>query len=263
MPTAAPGPSDALASVISLDASRRTPPPAEAAPAPGAPSAPDDAELARALAALRRHVGERGLELPPDLGRRLAHIERLLAETPTALDTGRVLPALAAEVGALAAAAGRVTLDLVPEEAEVLSAALGAPLDRLPLGALHEVADAVLAVSRAPQGAARWGDPRAAQAAEAVLTVAAGDLREAARTHEWLYAHFTDLVWEVPPQLLERASSRWRVAARGRLRRILRLASRTGRLPGGVAAAAEGVSAARGARTRVGAVAPLLSQHLG
>ena len=257
-PLALPGrPDPPLAPVIPLAAGRR------AHPSLDGQVDPDPTELDRAGRALHRRAGERGMELPPDLGRRLAALEARLAEVPTALDTERVLPALAVEVAGLTAAAGALTLELVPEETEVLAAALGAPLDGLRLDALHRVADAVLAVSRAPRAAERWGDPRAAEAAEAVVTAAADDLREAARTHEWLYAHFTDRVWDIPGPVLERGRRRWRLVARTRLRHELRLASRTGHRPGSVAAAASGITAARTARARVAAVGPLLIQHLG
>ncbi|HEX4869094.1 MAG TPA: hypothetical protein VFV32_15885, partial [Acidimicrobiales bacterium] len=201
--------------------------------------------------------------LPADLGRLLARLEADLVDGPTAVDPTRVVPALAAEVAAMATSAGMVTLDLVPEEAEVLGEALGADLIDLRLDALHEVADAVLAVSRAPRASERWSEPRAAAAAEAVVTAAAGDLREAARTHEWLYEHFTDRVWDVPAHLLERGQRFWRVAARARLKRLLRTASRSGRVPGSLATAAAGIAEARAARQRVAAVGPLLAQHLG
>lgn len=272
---------DALAPVIQLDASRRAhpsqeadPPPADMPPTPPSTTTPpsaspatapavDPADLARALSVLRHRAGDRGLELPADLGRLLARLEADLVDGPTAVDPTRVVPGLAAEVATMATSAGMVTLDLVPDEADVLGAALGAELTDLRLDALHEVADAVLAVSRAPRASERWGEPRAAAAAEAVVTAAANDLRDAARTHEWLYEHFTDRVWDVPAPLLERGQRFWRVAARARLKRQLRTASRSGRVPGNLAAAAAGIAEARAARQRVAAVGPLLAQHLG
>jgi len=277
-PLAPPDPSsDALAEVIPLDVARRQHP--SAADADGHAGPPttasqssagagdgrnvDPVEVARALGVLRRRAGDRGLELPTDLGRALADLEHLLVEGPTQVDAGRVLPALAAEVAALARAAAAVTLEMLPEEIDVLGQALAADLAGLRLDALHEVADAVLAVSRAPRAAAHWGEPRAAEAAEAVITAAASDLREAASTHEWLYEHFTDRVWTIPTPLLERGQRRWRVAARARLTSELRRASRTGRVPSRLHDTAAGVLLARRARARVDGVAPLLAQHLG
>ena len=220
-------------------------------------------EVARALRVLRHRAGERGLELPADLGRVLADIEMLLVEGPTGIDPVRALPALAAELATMVADAARATLELVPGEAAVLGEALAADLCDLRLDRLQQIADAVLAVSRAPRAAEHWGEPRAAEAAEAVITAAANDLREAAVTHEWLYEHFTDRVWTIPTPLLERGQRRWRVAARARLSAQLRRASRRGRLPGRLGGAAAGVLLARRARSRVDAVGPLLSQHLG
>ncbi|MGV3759721.1 MAG: hypothetical protein ACO1PW_09300 [Actinomycetota bacterium] len=220
-------------------------------------------DVARALGVLRRRAGDRGLELPEDLGRALADLEMLLTEGPTGIDTGRALPALAAELATMVSAAARATVELVPGEAEVLGEALAADLCDLRLDHLLRIADAVLAVSRAPRAAELWGDPRAAEAAEAVITASASDLREAAVTHEWLYEHFTDRVWTVPTPLLERGQRRWRVAARARLSTQLRRASRSGRIPSRLGDAAAGVLLARRARARVDAVAPLLSQHLG
>lgn len=258
--------SDVLAPVIPLDASRRNPPTPDVAPAapPGpAPAGVDAEALAGALSVLCRRAGDRGLELPDDIGRFLARLETLLAEGPSAVDTERVVPALAAEVTALATSAGVITLDLLPEEAEVLGEALGVELSGLRLDALHEVAEAVLAVSRAPRAAERWGQPRAAEAAEAVITAVAGDLQEAARTHEWLYEHFTDRVWDIPAHLLKHGRRSWRFVARARLSQRLREASRTGRLGGRLNTMAAGIAEARLVRERVAAVAPLLSQHLG
>jgi hypothetical protein len=257
---------DVLASVIPLDASRRNQPTPEvvvaALPGP-APAGADPAAQACALSILGRRAGERGLELPDDAGRLLARLETLLADGPSAVDTERVLPALAAEITGLAISAGTITLDLVPEEAEVLGAALGVDLSGLRLDVLHEVAGAVIAVSQAPRAVERWGQRRAADAAEAVITAVAGDLREAARTHEWLYEHFTDRVWDIPAPLLERGRRSWRVIARARLSQRLREASRTGRLGGRLTTMVAGIAEARRARERVAAVAPLLSQHLG
>jgi hypothetical protein len=284
---------DALAEVIPLAARRHPHPSMGAAAADGGPDAADDrsapagadhdrsapagaadhrpapdgrsevGDVARALGVLRRRAGDRGLELPDDLGRALSDLEMLLTEGPTRVDTGRALPALAAELATMVAAAARTTLDLVPGEADVLGEALAADLLDLRLDRLHRIADAVLAVSRAPRAAEQWGDPRAAEAAEAVITAAASDLREAAVTHEWLYEHFTDRVWTIPTPMLERGQRRWRVAARARLSTHLRRASRTGHVPGRLGDAAAGVLLARRARARVDAVGPLLSQHLG
>jgi hypothetical protein len=212
---------------------------------------------------LARRAGDHSLELPADLGRLLARLEKLLAQGPSAVDTEHVVPALAAEITSLATSAGMITLDLVPTETEVLGEALGVELSGLRLDTLHEVADAVLAVSRAPRAEARWGQPRAAEAAEAVITAVAGDLREATRTHEWLYDHFTDRVWDIPAPLLERGQRFWRFASRARLSRLLREASRNGRLGGRLNRMVTGVAEARLARERVAAVAPLLEQHLG
>jgi hypothetical protein len=220
-------------------------------------------DVARALGVLRRRAGDRGLELPPDLGRALADLEMLLTEGPTGVDPVRALPGLAAELATMVAHAARTTLELVPAEAKVLGEALAVDLLDLQLDRLHRIADAVLAVSRAPRAAEQWGEPRAAEAAEAVITAAANDLREAAITHEWLYEHFTDRVWTIPTPLLERGQRRWRVAARARLSAQLRRASRRGRIPGHLGDAAAGVLLARRARARVDAVGPMLSQHLG
>jgi len=243
-----------LAPVIQLEPIRR-----HLAAAERAPQA--SAATERALGVLARRAGLRGLELPADLGRPLARMSHLLSAAPTRLDAERMLPALAAELAALATSAADVTLEVVFGEAEVLGEALGTDLLGLRLDELHEVAEAVLAVSRAPRAAEQWADPRDAAEAERVILAAGDDLRAAATTHVWLQERFTDQVWEIPVGLLERAGASWRLVGRARLRRLLRLASRSGRPS--LSASVPGVLAARRARNQVEAIRPQLTRYLG
>jgi hypothetical protein len=201
------------------------------------------------------------MELPADLGRPSARIETLLSDGPSAIDSCAIDPVTAVAAARRAIAAARAAVDLITDEAAVLGDALSTDLGTLPLRALHDIADAVLGLSMAPRAAAGWGDPTAAAAADTVLEVAAEDLRDAARSHQGLYERFTEGVWHVPTPMLRAARHRWRLIARARVRRQLRLTSRSGRVGSLTIAVAE-LLEVRATRDRLDAVAPLLSHHL-
>jgi hypothetical protein len=219
--------------------------------------------VGRARGVLERRVGSRAIELPAGLGRRALRLEHLLAHGPTAIDPVGVAPAIAiaATDRLLRAAAGAI--ELISAEAEVLGDALGTEIVDVSMDRLGDLAEAVLALSMAPPTAPAWGRRAGADAAVAVLEAAATDLRTTAHTHARLYERWTEAVWDIPDHRLVAGRRRWRVVARVRLARELRAVSRTGRLGGGVTAAATEIIEARAARDRRDALAPLVAAHLG
>lgn len=218
-------------------------------------------ERVRACDLLQRLAGVRATELPAELGRASARVEGLLSDGPSAIDPGAIDPATAVATARRVLAAATAAVDLITDQALVLGDALSTDLATLPLSALHDIADAVLGLSLAPRAAAGWGDPTAAAAAAAVLAVAAEDLRDAARSHERLYARFTEGVWHVPTPMLRAARRRWRLIARARVRRQLRLTCRSGRV-GSLSGSVTDLLEVRATRDRLEAVAPMLSHYL-
>jgi hypothetical protein len=221
-----------------------------------------DEELARHARFLHHRWGPHWLELPEDVGKRLARAETLLEQGPIAIDpvmSPADAVARARKAARLAAAIG----DIVQTEGHVLEAALSAHLVDLPLGRLSGVVDAVLALSTAPHAERWWASPAAARAADVVLTAHGDDLRESAQAHDAVYAQFTDQVWAIPERRLKRGRRAFRPLAWMRLRRALTATSRSMRAPRPLAPAADLVRHARALRARLEPVAALLDSHLG
>ena len=264
-----PRPQDAgaqLAMVIPLSAGNRdrsAPPTALDDPPPvdGPPVAPQP-DLDRAQGILERCVGARWAQLPVGTGRAGLRAEVLLqsgltAIDPTTIDAGDAVARAERVVRAAAA-----LVDLLADETDVLSEALAADVITLPFDRLHQVAEAVVALSTAPRAVPAWGDRAEADAAEVVLRVSEADLRDASESHGRLYERFTEGIWDVPSPLVSAGRRRWRLVTRTRLRRRLRAVSRTGRLPGRLTAVAAEVLDARATRSRLNVLSPLLSHHL-
>jgi hypothetical protein len=232
-----------------------------------APDAPGEDELdageERAVATLARLVGPRWPEIPASCGRAGVRVEALLQQGPTALDPSATTVDVAISRVHAVLAGARVALGLLPRQIDVLGEALGADLRDAQLWELEEIAAAAVALGTMPRTVASWGSVAGAEAATVVLEVAAPDLREAARSHEELYARFTERVWDIPLALVRSGSRRWRPVARRRLRRALRAVSRTTALPGGIDRAAQTVLQAHRSRAAVAPLRPLLAQHLG
>ena len=255
----------ALATVIPLTAAHRErlgrstcSIPAGVAPDP----VPEVADDVRAEELLARRVGARWSELPIGAARAAMRAEELLVSGPTAVDPTATGAREALERADRLRTAAVALVEVVSEEADVLSEALGADLSDLPLERMHDVAQAVVTLSTARRGVAAWGDPAEAEAAEVVLQVSEPHLREAARSHEALYAHFTDGIWDVSPELLASAAGRWRLISRARLRTRLRAVSRNRRIPGRLSRVVAEVTAAHESRSQLAVLGPLLSHHL-
>lgn len=217
----------------------------------------------RAIDMLRRRIGDRWAEVPTDLGRVGLHLVDLVRSGPTAVDPEITDAVVALERVEHVVASASGMLELLGDEAPVLSEALAVDVADLPLERLHEVVEAVIELSRAPRAVPAWGHAANANSAHAVLQVAEGDLRRAATTHASLYERFTDGIWEVPPTLLVSGRRRWRLMARAKLRRQLRSVSRSGGVPGPLGPVAAEVLDAHSARARLSELGPLLAQHLG
>ncbi len=223
----------------------------------------DNVELRRAVPMLHRRTNDRAAELPVKSGRPAVRLERLLVDGPTAIDASTVEPSVALAGAQRGIDLATSAIEAITEEAHVVSAALTSDLTCFELAAMYEVTEAVLALSLVPRAVGSWATPAGADAADRLLKLAADDLRAAARSHTLLYERFTDDVWQVPASALDRGRSRWRVVTRARLRRHLRAASRTGRLPGRLSAVAAQVLQARADRQPVTALSHLIARHLG
>lgn len=223
---------------------------------------PEVADDVRAEEVLSRRVGPRWSELPTGVARDAIRAEALLELGPTDVDPAVTGAEEALERAGSLRNAATALVEVISEEAEVLSEALGADVTCLPLEQMHEVAQAVVALSAAPRGVGAWGAPAEAEAAEVVLRVSEPHLREAARSYEVLYAHFTDGIWDISPQLLASAGDRWRLISRARLRTKLRAVSRNRRIPGRLSRIVAEVTEAQASRSQLAVLGPLLSHHL-
>lgn len=212
---------------------------------------------------LQRSVGDSWPDVPSHLGRVGLRLVDLVQTGPSAVapDTTGAVVALDRVERVVASASGM--LELLADEAPVLSEALAADVASLPLERLHEVVEAVIELSRAPRAVPAWGHAANANSAHAILQVSESDLRRASSAHAALYDRFTDGIWEVPPSLLEAGRRRWRLLARARLRRRLRSASRSGGVPGRLREGTAAVLDAHETRARLDELGPLLAQHLG
>lgn len=221
-----------------------------------------DRELAAHARFLHGRYGDRWIELPEALGRPLVHAQALMASGPVSIPA--TTPAMQAIVRARRAARAATAMGKIAHnEGEILEQALGVRLADLPMERLSAVVDSVLGLSTAPRAEPTWASPLAARAAEALLDACCDDLREGARTHQAVYAQFTDRIWDVPVRRLHNGRRPWRLIARFRLRRALAASSRTEQAPTPVAVAADLVLAARAVRDRLLPITPLLANHFG
>jgi hypothetical protein len=223
----------------------------------------DNEELRKAVAMIHRRANHRAAELPVAGGRPAVRLEALLAGGPTAINPSSVAPVVALARAQLVIDAAGSAMEAITEEAEVVSAALTSDLTCFEFDAMREVTEAVLGLSRVSRAVGSWASPAGADAADRLLTLAADDLRAAARSHTLLYERFTEDVWRVPGALLDAGRSRWRLVTRTRLRRHLRAVSRSGRVPGRLSAVAAQVLEARSDRQPVTALSNLLAHNLG
>jgi hypothetical protein len=211
---------------------------------------------------LQSRYGERWLELPATLGRTLVQAEALLASGPVVIPPA--MPAMKAIVRARRTARAAVAIGkIATNESDVLGEALGTRLGDLPLQHLAVVVDAVLGLSTAPRADEGWASPVAALAAEALLDACCDDLGEGARTHEEVYAKFTDAVWDIPERRLRKGRRPIRPISWLRLRHAFAACSRNHRAPSSVSAAADLVIEARAVRDQLATIESLLANHLG
>jgi len=227
------------------------------------PSARRALERDQAVAILVRRVGDRWMDLSPRGGRAGLRAQALLASGPTAVDPAAVPIDAAIKRAHSVLAAARVLLGLLPRQVAVLGEVLGADLRDAELREVHDIAAAAAALGTVSRPVAAWGSVAGADTAAVVLDVVEPELREAARSHDELYACFTERVWEIPISLVRSGSRRWRRLARRHLRQSLRAVSRTTALPGGLDRAAQTVLDAHESRARLAPLRPLLAQHLG
>jgi hypothetical protein len=220
-----------------------------------------DEQMATAARLLRERAGDRAAELPHALGRVTLEAERLLGDGPTKVDPTAIDPATAVATAEHVLEVASL-LGLIKDEAIVLGEALASDLGEIPVETLQRVAEAVVALGSAPRTVSGWGRPSAAESAEMVLDAAADDLRAARAAHAQVYDRFTDDIWLLPDALLRAGRKPWRVISRARLRAGLRVASRSGRVPGLINKAARDVIDVRAARERLASMGPLLTHHL-
>lgn len=211
---------------------------------------------------LHSRYGERWLELPVTLGRALVQAEALLASGPVAIPPA--MPAMKAIVRARRTARAAVAIGkIATNEGEILGEALGVRLVDLPLQRLSAVVDAVLGLSTAPPAEPGWASPVKALAADALLDACSDDLSDGARTHEAVYAQFTDRIWDVPERRLRKGRRPTHPIARLRLRHAFAASSRSHKAPSPMSAAADLVIEAGAVRDRLATIASLLTNHLG
>ncbi|MEX2293936.1 MAG: hypothetical protein WD691_09135 [Acidimicrobiales bacterium] len=228
----------------------------------GTPSIPEGA-VGRDGALLGRLYGDRWHELPPDLGRVAAGLERLLEQGPMAIDPTQAQPGEVLSKAWVAVRAASVHAAVVEEEAEVLGEALGVALARLPLDQLGRAAGAVLALGAASGTEPGWADPAHLDAARLVLDAHGADLRDAAALHLQIYERFTERVWEIRESRLRAGARRRGVLSRRMLRSDFAAASRTDVKKGSVRSVADLILQARAARQRLADLTPMLERHLG
>lgn len=224
---------------------------------------PSSLDQNRDAEVLRRRYGDRWPDLPTNLGRVAAVLERLLAWGPTTVDATQTWTDDDAANAWTVVQAATVHAEEIIEESEVLGEALNVRLDGLPLRQLDELVEALVSLSAVGGGASRWADPAAASASRLVLDTYGDEIRRAADLHRQVYERFTERVWDLRESRLRAGRRRWDLVGRARLRSELNAVSRAGKLAGAPHDASDLILRARAARTLLTEIAPLLERHLG